>query len=184
MIGHLCIGEILLVAGKTIFGNVSKNLRLVAGGTLGNSMSHLQREKTMVHYIGIPCIAGKTVAIRAIRAEIIFYVIRISGIFKIIPVAVITGDTDGAETNVGFTHVAGTTINERMYPNQRKSRVFVKFSDVFHDPALRGMASGAIISRGLLMHVFMAGHTGAFSFFKFECLMAGAAIESGMPACQ
>ena len=56
----------------------------------------------------------------------------------------------------------------------------MEFRDIFHDPADRVVASGAIIPDSLLMYVVMAGHTRAFGLFKLQGLMTGAAVQVGM----
>lgn len=78
-------------------------------------MAHFEREKTMVDHIGIPCIAGEAVTIRAICPEIIFYVVRVFGAFKIIPMTIQAGDTGRVKTNIGFTDVTCTAIDKRVY---------------------------------------------------------------------
>ena len=78
-------------------------------------MTHLEREKTVVDHIGIPGIAGEAMTIRAIRPEIIFYVVRVFGVFKIIPMTIQAGNPGRIKTNIGFTDVASAAIDKRVY---------------------------------------------------------------------
>jgi len=88
------------------------------------------------------------------------------------------------EERSGGIEVAVVTVGRDVRSYKREAAPLVDLGDVVHDPGRGGMASAAIGSHSLVMHVGMACNTFVPGFGKLQRLVARPAWHGLMLSCQ
>lgn len=124
-----------------------------------NLMAICKREKAMIDQFRIPVSTGEAVARGTVLTKTIFIVIRFGGVVIVGPVAINTFHASRAESDIGFTLVAGVTVDGCVHTKKRERSFFMKLGDIFNNPGCGCVATGAICTDGHLMHIGVTGNT-------------------------
>jgi len=124
---------------------------------IGNVMPQHQREK-IVDNVGVPSSTERVVTFDAIGAETRPGMVRLFRVCIIIIVATEAIITDAVETQISFRLMTFNAIQITVRSDQWKPILFVQFSNVIHEPVLRGVTTRAIIAHRHAMHISMTGN--------------------------
>lgn len=127
------------------------------------------------HPVGVGGVAFDTI-LRKIGA----LVVRIYGSFIVIFMAIDTIISDPVEAQSGFRFMTVGAGSRGMRAHQRESIVLVQFGNIVHQPVIRIVAAGAVVSDRSVVHIGMAGNTRGIRVGKNKALVAGPAIRADM----
>lgn len=95
----------------------------------------------------------------AIGGKTGFSVIGVDRSLEIVQMTTHTVISDAVEPERRFAGMTFSAIQGLMHPRERKTVFKVQFRNIVHQPVIGAVASGAVISYGLLVYICMAGNT-------------------------
>ena len=140
-----------------------------------------EREEIVVYFIGIPALREYIMAFSTFRRKPRLLVIRIGRCHEIFQVATGAIISDPVEHQAGGGAVAFIATDGSVYAIERETIFLVNSSDIIDQPIGIIVATGAIGTCCLLVHIGMAGNTFGFGFRENKRTVAGATVSNGVP---
>ena len=169
--------EIVLVAGDAVAGRVRVVAVEVALGAVLDLVSLGQGEEAVVEAAGTPSEATGVMAFGAVLRVPRSLVVGVLGGPEILRVAVEAVVAQPVEAQLGFALVAVEAVCRGVGAQQGETVVLVQLGDIVHQPVGGIVAAGAVLPRGLLMHVGVAGYAFRIGLVEHQGLVAGLAVH-------
>lgn len=186
MVGTFRRLEIIQVTSHAFPGRTGEITVLMTLVAIVDGMTSGEGKEQMIGGSGgpLPSGGGHVVAIQTCQRIPGSGMVRAGGRLVIRQMAVHTVIAYPVEPQDCLRPVTIPTIGDRMLPQQWKPVLHMQPHDVFHQPMVRGVATGAIVSYRHLMQVRVASITARGGFLKFQTGMAIPTIYLRMPPLQ